>query len=388
MMSVVVPGLDISVFEVVLAVGDAEARLVLALQLVALVADYTTAPIEIEQVTPVLLKLAVDPSKDVRSTLAEELRGEARLPVDVAFSIVAGDDDIALPFLAVSQAFAPVHLLAILKVGDEARQKTIAGRSDVPGEVVANLVKAGSIASLLALFENRAVALDAADYRAIYQRFGQSQELVEKLMAKGDLPLDLRIMQARRVASRMRQMMAEKAWIPANDASDLCSEAEDNAVMQVLIEASPEERAQATSYLASKNMLTPALVIRAAATGQMSVVEAALAHLSGFSQPRTAELMYASSPMNLKSLFRRSGLPQSCFGMVRASCDVVIDMREEGLSITSQEFGARLLEALMTRYEAMGSTERAKNIELLGRYGEIKIRKVAKRLKADLVRAA
>jgi len=388
MMSSVVPGLDISVFEIVLAAGDAEARSVLALQLATLVADHTTAAIEIEQVTPVLLTLAVDPSKDVRATLAEELRGEARLPVDVAFSIVAGDDDIALPFLAVSPAFKPSHLIAILKVGDDARQKAVAGRADIAGEVVAHLVKSGSAAALLHLFENQSVTLDGDDCRAIYQRFGQSNEIVEKLMAKADLPLDIRIMQARRVASRMRQMMAEKAWIPANDASDLCAEAEDNAVMQVLIEASPTERAQATAYLASKNMLTPALVIRAAATGQMSVVEAALAHLSGFSQPRTAEMMYAPSTMSLKSLFRRSGLPQSCYGMLRAACDVVIDMREEGLSITSAEFGARLLESLMTRYEAMTSPERAKNIELLGRYGEIKIRKVAKRLKADLVRAA
>ena len=67
---------------------------------------------------------------------------------------------------------------------------------------------------------------------------------------------------------------------------------------------------------------------------------------------------------------------------------MVIDVREEGLEITSSDFGARILEALMTRYEAMDATDRAKQIEYLGRYGEEKIRKVAKRLKADLVRAA
>ena len=44
--------------------------------------------------------------------------------------------------------------------------------------------------------------------------------------------------------------------------------------------------------------------------------------------------------------------------------------------------------ALLTRYEYMSAPERAKQIEYLGRYGQDRIRKIAKRLKADLVRAA
>ena len=41
-----------------------------------------------------------------------------------------------------------------------------------------------------------------------------------------------------------------------------------------------------------------------------------------------------------------------------------------------------------TRYEYMSAAERAKQVEYLGRYGQDRIRKIAKRLKADLVRAA
>ncbi|MDE2384673.1 MAG: DUF2336 domain-containing protein [Alphaproteobacteria bacterium] len=387
-MSEFVPGLDISVFEGVLAMGDADARMALALQLAALVSDPATPKIELQQVTPVLLKLSVDPEHAVRAALAQAVQGEKRLPVDVAFSIIADEDEFALPFLAATPVFNAGQLLAILKVGDEARQKIIATRADLAPEVADHIIKSSGLGVVLALAGNDTIRLEPADCRTLYQRFGQSAEMVERLLSMPDLPLDIRITQARRAASRMRQMMAEKAWLPANDASEICSEAEDNAVMQVLIEASPAERAQATAYMASKNMLTPALIIRAAATGQMSVVESALAHLAGFAAPRVAEMMYSNSALGLKSLFRRSGLPQSCFGMLRAACDVVIDMREEGISINAAEFGARLLEALMTRYETMTSPERAKNIELLGRYGENKIRKVAKRLKADLVRAA
>ena len=81
-------------------------------------------------------------------------------------------------------------------------------------------------------------------------------------------------------------------------------------------------------------------------------------------------------------------MPQSCFGILKAASEVVVEAREEGLPLDAEAFGRRVLEALLTRYEYMGSVERAKQVEYLGRYGQDRIRKIAKRLKADLVRAA
>ena len=91
-------GLDVSVFTGVLDIGDVDARMTLTRQLVALIADPATHRIEREQVTPVLLKLSVDPSVEVRRVLAEELALEPLLHPDVAFSIIADIDEIALPF--------------------------------------------------------------------------------------------------------------------------------------------------------------------------------------------------------------------------------------------------------------------------------------------------
>ncbi len=387
-MSIETIGLDVSVFADVIDVGDENARLALALQLSALVGDPETPALEREQVMPVLLKLTVDPSAVVRAALAQALALEKHLHADVAFSIVADEDAIALPFLAITPALNSWHHIAILRVGDDARQCTVARRADLSAEALVYAIKSSPLNVALALFDNRKVVFSSEDFQTLYQRFGQTQEMIEKLLAQPDLPLDIRIMQARRAATRMRSLMAEKGWIPANDAVELVADAEDNAVMQVLVEASPSERAKVTSFMASKNMLTPALIVRAAATGQMAVVEAAFAHLTGFSQPRAAEQMYARSSLAFKSVFKRSGLPLSCFGILRAACDVVIDMREEGSELNAAEFGNRVLEALMTRYEAMAGSDRAKQIEYLGRYGEDRVRKVAKRLKADLVRAA
>jgi uncharacterized protein (DUF2336 family) len=381
-------GLDISVLEAVLSSEDADAREMLAAQLADFLADEDTPELERQQITPILLKLSVDPAKAVRKSLAQKLVSQANLNADIVFSIIADDDDISLPFLLETPALNEWHMLAVLRVGDEKRQVIVAQRQDLTSEAATYIIKSGTLAAAKALFESPIVQFDSTDYQTLYQRFSQSADMVECLLAARDLPLDIRITQAKRSASRMRQLMAERGWVAANDASELVLDAEENAVMRILIDAAPEERAKATQFLAAKNMLTPALIVRAASTGEMAVVEAALAHLSGSSAGRTAELLYSRSQLSFKSIFNKSGLPQSCFGILKAACEVVIEAREEGLPLNSEAFGRRVLEALLTRYEYMGASERAKQVEYLGRYGQDRIRKIAKRLKADLVRAA
>lgn len=388
MREIVQAGIDTSVLSHVLDQGDAEARIALAQQLAALIRDEQTPALERAQVIPIILKLTVDPVYDVRSALVAEIIDEPSLHADIVFSIIADDDEIALPFLAQTPALNAWQLMAILRVGDAARQEVAAAREDLTAEGATYIIKSSPLGTVLALLENPILLLEASDMQTLYARFGQSTELVEKLLARSDLPLDIRIMQAKRAASRMRQLMAERGWVAANDASELVADAEDNAVLRVLIEADARERAEALVFLTAKNMLTPALIVRAAAMGEMLVVEAAISHLAGVPLARAVQQLYSHSALSFKSIFKRSGLPQSCFGLLKGACDVVADAKEEGLPITSEEFGRRVLEALMTRYENMGANERAKQIEYLGRYAEERIRKIAKRLKADMVRAA
>ncbi|NMD09180.1 MAG: DUF2336 domain-containing protein, partial [Phyllobacteriaceae bacterium] len=381
-----VESLDTTVLEAVIDTGGVDARVALAKQLCTLVAAEDTPESERLAVLPVMLKLAVDEERAVRAVLAEELASIANTHADLLFCVIAGEDEIALPFLKVTPALNPWHMVAILRVGDEARQCTVASRHDITAEAAAYIIKSSPVAVVLALMDNELVKLEAADMQALYVRLGQSGPLVDRLLALPHLPLDIRITQAKRAATRMRQLMAERSWLPANDASDLVADAEDMAVLQVLINASVEDLLKAISFLAAKNLLTPALIIRAACLGEMRVVEASLAHLSGYAPARAASLMYARGGM--KSMVSKCGLPQSCAGVLSAFADVVVEAREEGLSLSRENFGRRLLEALMTRYEMLSPHDRAKQIEYVGRFAEERVRKIARQLKNDIQRAA
>ena len=381
-------GLDTSVFMDVIENGDAMARTKLATQLAALMNAEETSKTDCAQVVPVVLKLSVDPIKEVRRALANGLIDHSSLHADILFSIIADDDDVALPFLAATPALNHWHMRAVLRVGDVPRQQTVVLRSDLSPESLAYAVKSAPLDVCLRLFENRALHFDDNVYHTLYTRFGQAPEMTELLLGRLNLPLDIRILQAKRASNRMQQLMAERGWMADNDATELVADAEETAILRILVEASNEELARAIPFLVSKKMLTPSMILRSAAIGEMKVVQWSLAHLSGVGLARAHELMFGRGLMGLKSLHSKSGLPQSCYGLLMAACDVMKDAKEEGLPLDPESFGRRLIEALMTRYENMQSTERSKNLEFIGRFAEDRVRKIAKRLRADMVRAA
>ena len=382
------PGLDTTVFTDVIENGDAMARVKLARQLVALLSAEGSPKTECAQVVPVVLKLSVDPVKEVRRTLVSGLVGLLNLHADILFSIIADDDDLALPFLAVTPALNHWHMLAVLRVGDVARQQTVVMRPDLSAEALTYAVKSAPLEVCLRLFDNSALHLDDKAYHTLYIRFGQVPEMAELLLSRPNLPLDIRILQAKRASNRMQQLMAERGWMADNDANELVVDAEETAILRILVEASNDELARAIPFLVAKKMLTPSMILRAAAIGEMKLVQWSLAHLSGVGLARAHDLMFGRGLMGLKSLHSKSGLPQSCYGLLMAACDVVKDAKEEGLPLDPESFGRRLIEALMTRYENMKSAERSKNLEFIGRFAEDRVRKIAKRLRADMVRAA
>lgn len=381
-------GLDISILMQVIENGDAGHRTQLAQQLAAFLCKEDAPATEREQVVPVVLKLAVDPVAQVRQTLADGLVNLVNLNADILFSIVSDDDELALPFLAATPALSHWHMLAVLRVGDDARQAVIALRPDISREAVDHIVGTLPLKVAVLLFENPAVQFTTEQYHKLYARFGHAREMIDALLSCSDLPLDIRIMQAKRASNRMHQLMAERGWLPANDAAELVADAEETAVLNILTQADEQELGAIVDFLMARAMLTPSIIVRAACLGEMRVVEQALAHLSGIPLKRTRELMRGKGLTGFKGLHTKSGLPQGCYWVLQAACDVALDEHEEGITLNTDDFGRRMIEALMTRYEAAPLKERTRHLDYVGRFAAERPRLIARRLKADLIRAA
>lgn len=381
------PGLDVSIFDMIVETGDVQARLQLAVELAGLVNDAEAPEAERDCVVPCLLKLASDPVKEVRRVLAEALVGAKELHGDLLFSIVADDDDIALPFLAETPALDHWKMRSIVRVGDVARQVTVAGRPDIDDDVIKEIATQADLAACLALFDNMQCTLCERNCRILYARFGRVQEVIDRLLALDTLPLDIRILQARRASNQVHQLMAERGWVPANDAADMVADAEERAILQILDSANDLELPSLIRFMTSRSMLNASIIMRSACAGNMRIVEVAMAHLANASLAKAQDALYGGASA-FNSLYRSSGLPQSCIGLLRAAGQVERELRDAKRLLSDENFGRRLIEQVMTGDGAMSAAERAKYLDFVGRYSGERVRVIASRLREGLVSAA
>jgi hypothetical protein len=134
--------------------------------------------------------------------------------------------------------------------------------------------------------------------------------------------------------------------------------------------------------------LTPSLIIRASCLGEIPVVASALGHLTGTTGPRVLEIAGAKGANGMRSIVNRSGLPITCFAVIAAACEVYLGAKDEGVRLDADNFGRRLLESLMTRFGGLPSKEQARQIEYVGRFADEPVRKIARKLRSDMLRAA
>jgi uncharacterized protein (DUF2336 family) len=379
-------GLDIQVFTDIIACGDAACRTSLALQIADFIADPATPPGEREQIMPVARRLAADEDIAVRAAFAEALSDLDTLDADLLFTIASDEDEIALPFLSRTPALDPLRTLAVLRAGGESRQAAIAARPDLSQDAIDVITRELPLAVNAMLLENAEARLGPRHYRTIYQRFGAEREMLDLLLARPGLPPVIRIVQARRAAANLHRMLSERRWIPAPQAADMVAEAEETATLEVLAAAEAYDLPAAVAFLIDKDLLTPSLIVRAACQGAMHVVAECLAGLSGLSLRRVEERMYETG--KFRALHERCGLPQGCYWTLQAACDVAADEQEEGMRLSADEFGAGILEQLLTRYEAMPLAEQPRHLDFVGRYAAENARQLAAQLKADLQQAA
>ncbi len=373
-----------SIFDRVLEHGTIEEKKNLTEQLALLACDLTAPELEREAIVPVLLRLAVDPIKDVRLLLAKILVHCEKLHPDILFSIIADDEDISLPFLADSPALDRLRTLAVLKVGDKARQLVLAARSGLSTDAISFIADTCDSEVCVALLDNDDIEISVKNYRRLYVRFRDVPEVTEQLLKRDDLPLEVRILQAKKAASNVQRLMAEKGWIPASDAEEIIVDAEETTLLRILAGARESEIDGLIPFLANKRLLTPSIILRAACGGDMRVVSRALSYLSSTPLKKVHKVIDERATMGLKGIYNRCGLPSNCFHIIRAAVDVSGDMKQLATGAKRLRFGPAIIECLMTRYNSVSVQEKPVLLEIVARLSDDNTRNLARRLAGQL----
>jgi len=380
-------GFDSNSFDDVLMRGGADARKELARQLAAVLAHESKGSEQRSKAVDCVLKLAGDPLVEVRQSVAEFLSEVASLEAELVFTIIADEDDVALPFIANSQALDLGMMLAILKAGDRLRQMQVAARHDLFVECATHIVSEGDWPVCGALLDNPQFDPSEEDYRILHRRFFDEPRIVERLLAKSDLPLDIRIMQAQRASSHIQHYLKNAAFTKT-DPSELVIDAEETATLEVLTDAPEGELQRAIAFLMARNLLTPSLLLRAALAGNMRVVEHALSALSRVPLKRLQKLLCQRSPNGARPILNRCRLAPNCARLLQAAVEVKRIGDQRGEELSPGVFGGRIIETIITRFDGLALSEKMKLLDLIETLGPERARAMAAKLKMNLARAA
>lgn len=299
--------------------------------------------------------LAADSAALVRRALAITLKSSDLMPVEVARKLAIDIDSIALPIIEHSPVFDDDDLIEIVRAGAAVRQMAVASRLSVSRDVSDVISAEGAVEAV-----RRLAANDNADFAQMamslaVDRFGHDDAVVSALALRQILPPAIVERLLARASEAVRDHLVSRHAVPAATAVRLSDFARERATIDLIDEAaSAADIAAFVSRLHARKVLTPSLLVRALARGQMGLFEHALSQLANVPHHRAWLMIHDAGPLGLRAVYDRAGMPPRLFSAFRAGVDTWRGLQSEGLQVEAEMFRQRMLERFMTQMHVIG----------------------------------
>ncbi len=307
-------------------------------------------PEDREAAEKILRVLAHDAAELVRRAMAVTLKSSDLIPRDVARRLAADVDSVALPIIGFSPAFSDEDLIEIVKAGSTTRQVAIAARPKVSRDVCQVLAETGSREAVRTLAANDNADLAEGAMEVVLDRFADAPEVMTALSYRQVLPPDITERLIAHVSETVREHLISRHAIAPEAAIRLSAHARERATLDLVDQAaSTPDMATFVARLNGRRALTPSLLLRALARGQLTFVEHGLAELAQTPHARTWLMVHDAGPLGLKAIYDRAGLPPRLFQAFRSGIDTWRALQAEGADFSAETFRQRMLERFLTQ---------------------------------------
>lgn len=264
-----------------------------------------------------LTLLLDDPAPSVRLAMAKVLSGGCNVPRSLVFALAADVAPVAAEIAGRSAHLSTADLIDVAAVGSAAARRAIAERPVVPLPVAAVIAELGEPEAALALCRNDGAAIGDSSFLCLVERFAGDGRLREALLGRADLPPAMRhrLMIAVRDTLAASNLLvnllgAKRAGVVAFTAAERGT----NVLAETLTSRQMPDFGE---YLRGSGAVTPSLLVRVVATGNIELFITLIASLSGRSERRVAGIVGAGKSPALRALVIDCGLKEglaSLFG--------------------------------------------------------------------------
>jgi uncharacterized protein (DUF2336 family) len=298
----------------------------------------------------VLRLMALDAAELVRRALAVTLKNSPLLPRDVAVKLAHDVESVATPILTFSPVFTDDDLAEIVRVSDELKRLAVARRPELSETVTDALADHAGEEALRAAFANDNARFTEQSLKQAFARFERSEALAVALAYRKALPPSISEKLVTLVSDQVRQRLVDTQALSPETALSIAIGARERATVDLVEQAGRVTDLKAfVAHLRAKDRLTPSLLLRALAQGNIPFIEWAMAEMAGTPHHRAWLMVHDGGPLGLKALYSRAGLPEHLYPAFRAGVDTFHALQQEGADLELPRFQQRMLERFLTR---------------------------------------
>jgi uncharacterized protein (DUF2336 family) len=228
--------------------------------------------------------------------------------------------------------------------------------------------------------------VDLASVERIVARFGHIAAIRENLLARDDLPNTLRQALMSKLSATLADFVAARQWLGPEHAEYAAREACEKATVALAADTPYDEIGDLVRHLRESGQLTAGMLLRALLSGNVVLLEEALAELSDLPLDRVASHLHDRRTVGLQAIYRKAALPELAYPAFRAG---LVALRE-GLAIGGPGGAARLKRRMVERVLAVCAEEGCANslLALLRRFAVEAARDEARLFCDELVATA
>jgi uncharacterized protein (DUF2336 family) len=278
-------------------------------------------------------------------------------------------ETVALPILQFSPVLTDNDLLLIISRGSPAKQCAIAGRDQLSEAVSSALANTGRKSVVERLLANDGAAIPEAAYLEILRTFATEADLHELLVERPVLPFAVKEQLVGLVSRALQARIMERHALPAPLVMQLARHGRERALLSSLLALhGGRDIDAAVTRLDLTGALTPTLLLRIIAAGELEHFAAGLARLARLPTAKVRKALRQAGVSALVTLYERTGLPAQLFSAFQAILEIILAQANDK-TLTSQELEARIIEALVQTYRQISPDNLESVIHQLGRLG-------------------
>lgn len=316
--------------------------------------------------------LAKDAADLVRRTLSVTLRNSPILPRDIAIQLAQDVEAVAIPVLQDSPVFTDEDLIELVLSVTASKQAAIANRDGLSVTLTEVISEHGAVEAVRALSANEGAEYTDRAFEHSIRRFGSDEGVQKGLISREYIPTHIAEKMVSLVSGQLFDLLVNRHELPAQLAIDLASGARERATIDLVEQAwRTHDLPRFVSQLHLNGRLTHSLIMRALCCGQMPFVEHSLAELSGVGHQRVWLMIHDAGPLGLQAVFDRAGMPRKMLPAFRAAVNVFHETSHDGGPNDRARFRARMIERVLTQFQAIPKEDLDYLLEKLDYYSEM-----------------